>query len=33
MGYVVIDLDAQSSELAQQTLAQIPGTLRCRVLF
>lgn len=33
IGYVVIDLDAQSSELAQQTLAQIPGTLRCRVLF
>lgn len=29
----VFDLDAQSSELAQQTLAQIPGTLRCRVLF
>ncbi len=33
VGYVVIDLDAQSSELAQQKLAGIPGTLRCRVLF
>lgn len=33
VGYVVIDLDAQSSELAQEKLAQIPGTIRCRVLF
>jgi D-3-phosphoglycerate dehydrogenase len=33
IGYVVIDLDAASSELAQQKLAQVPGTIRCRVLF
>ena len=33
VGYVVIDLDAQSSELAQEKLALIPGTIRCRVLF
>ena len=33
VGYVVIDLDAQSSELAQEKLAHIPGTIRCRVLF
>ena len=33
VGYVVIDLDAQSSELAQQKLTQIPGTIRCRILF
>jgi D-3-phosphoglycerate dehydrogenase len=33
VGYVVIDIDAQSSELAQQKLARIPGTLRSRVLF
>jgi D-3-phosphoglycerate dehydrogenase len=29
----VIDLDAQSSELAQEKLAHIPGTIRSRVLF
>ena len=33
IGYVVIDLDAESSELAQQQLAEVPGTIRCRVLF
>jgi D-3-phosphoglycerate dehydrogenase len=33
IGYVVIDLDASSSERAQQMLAEIPGTIRCRVLF
>ena len=33
VGYVVIDLDAQSSELAQEKLAKVPGTIRCRVLF
>ncbi|MBS0391600.1 MAG: phosphoglycerate dehydrogenase [Proteobacteria bacterium] len=33
VGYVVIDLDARSSDLALQKLAQVPGTLRCRVLF
>jgi D-3-phosphoglycerate dehydrogenase len=30
---VVIDLDASSSELALEKLAQVPGTIRSRVLF
>lgn len=33
IGYVVIDLDAGSSDLALKRLAEIPGTIRCRVLF
>ncbi len=33
VGYVVIDLDAGSSELALEKLAQVPGTIRSRVLF
>ena len=33
VGYVVIDLDVDSSALALEKLAQIPGTIRCRVLF
>ncbi|AVT10445.1 phosphoglycerate dehydrogenase [Paracidovorax avenae] len=33
VGYVVIDIDAQSSELAQDKLATVPGTIRSRVLF
>ena len=33
VGYVVIDLAAQSSQLAVEKLSQIPGTIRCRVLF
>ncbi|WP_312304941.1 phosphoglycerate dehydrogenase [Pulveribacter sp.] len=33
LGYVVIDLDARSSDLALEKLAQVPGTLRTRVLF
>ena len=33
IGYVVIDLDAGSSERAQEKLAQVPGTIRTRVLF
>ena len=33
IGYVVIDLDAGSSELALEKLAQVPGTIRSRVLF
>lgn len=33
IGYVVMDIDAESSELALQKLQQVPGTLRCRVLF
>ena len=33
VGYVVIDLAPGSSALALEKLAQIPGTLRCRVLF
>ncbi|MFP5443637.1 MAG: hypothetical protein ACLGIY_08555, partial [Betaproteobacteria bacterium] len=30
---VVIDLDARSSDLALEKLAQVPGTIRSRVLF
>ena len=33
VGYVVIDIDAQSSALALEKLSQISGTIRCRVLF
>jgi len=33
IGYVVIDIDAASSDLALDRLAQVPGTLRSRVLF
>ncbi len=33
IGYVVIDMDATSSELAQQKLAAVSGTIRSRVLF
>ena len=33
VGYVVIDLDARSSELALEKLAKVPGTIRTRVLF
>jgi D-3-phosphoglycerate dehydrogenase len=30
---VVIDVDAEYSDLAQQKLQHINGTIRCRVLF
>jgi D-3-phosphoglycerate dehydrogenase len=33
IGYVVIDIDAEYSELAQAKLAAVDGTLRSRVLF
>ncbi|HEY9209354.1 phosphoglycerate dehydrogenase [Acidovorax soli] len=33
IGYVVIDIDAASSDLALDKLAHVPGTLRSRVLF
>ncbi|KXU38653.1 D-3-phosphoglycerate dehydrogenase [Ventosimonas gracilis] len=33
IGYVVIDVDAEYSELALNKLQQVPGTIRCRVLF
>lgn len=33
VGYVVIDLDAASSKLAREKLGEVPGTIRCRVLF
>ena len=33
VGYVVIDIDAAHSELALARLAQVPGTIRTRVLF
>ena len=33
VGYVVIDIDEQYSEMALKRLNQIAGTIRCRVLF
>ncbi len=33
VGYVVIDVDKAYSELAQQKLRSVKGTIRCRVLF
>ncbi|MDO8374149.1 MAG: phosphoglycerate dehydrogenase, partial [Polaromonas sp.] len=33
IGYVVIDIDAASSDMALVKLAGVPGTIRSRVLF
>ncbi|WP_421867911.1 phosphoglycerate dehydrogenase [Motiliproteus sp.] len=33
VGYVVMDIDAEHSDLAVKQLKQVPGTIRCRVLF
>ncbi len=33
IGYVVIDIDAEYSDLALKKLSEVEGTLRCRVLF
>lgn len=33
VGYVVMDIDEQYSELALQKLNEVQGTIRCRVLF
>ncbi|MEH6648734.1 MAG: phosphoglycerate dehydrogenase [Motiliproteus sp.] len=33
VGYVVIDIDVEHSDMALKKLQQIPGTMRCRVLF
>ncbi|WP_207060589.1 phosphoglycerate dehydrogenase [Motiliproteus sp. SC1-56] len=33
VGYVVMDIDAEYSDLALSALQQVPGTIRCRVLF
>lgn len=33
VGYVVIDVDSAYSEMALQQLREIPGTIRCRILF
>ena len=33
VGYVVMDIDVQYSEVALEKLNQVPGTIRCRVLF
>ncbi|MFT6916032.1 MAG: D-3-phosphoglycerate dehydrogenase [Motiliproteus sp.] len=33
VGYVVMDIDAEHSPLAVKQLKQVPGTIRCRVLF
>ena len=33
VGYVVVDIDAEYSDVALQQLKSIEGTMRCRVLF
>jgi D-3-phosphoglycerate dehydrogenase / 2-oxoglutarate reductase len=33
IGYVVIDIDAEYSDLALKKLSEVEGTLRCRLLF
>ena len=33
VGYVVMDIDEQYSDLALERLIQVKGTIRCRVLF
>lgn len=33
VGYVVIDVDQAHSQVAYQALKEVPGTMRCRVLF
>ncbi len=33
VGYVVVDIDAEYSDVAQKQLREIEGTVRCRVLF
>jgi D-3-phosphoglycerate dehydrogenase len=33
VGYVVTDIDAESSEMALEKLAKVRGTIRSRVLF
>jgi D-3-phosphoglycerate dehydrogenase len=33
IGYVVIDVESEYSELALTQLRSVEGTLRCRVLF
>ena len=33
IGYVVIDIDAEHSDVALEKLADVPGTIRSRVLF
>jgi D-3-phosphoglycerate dehydrogenase len=33
VGYVVIDVDADSSKIAIEKLSEIDGTIRCRRLF
>ena len=33
VGYVVIDIDAAHSELALSKLQEVPGTMRCRILY
>jgi D-3-phosphoglycerate dehydrogenase len=33
LGYVVIDIDGDPSQVAVESLCDIPGTIRCRVLY
>jgi D-3-phosphoglycerate dehydrogenase len=33
IGYVVTDIDSANSKVAREKLADVKGTIRCRVLF
>jgi D-3-phosphoglycerate dehydrogenase len=33
LGYVVIDIDGEANQVAFESLCDIPGTIRCRVLY
>ena len=33
LGYVVLDVDVEFSEIALEKLKQVDGTIRCRILF
>lgn len=33
VGYVVIDVDTEASRVALEELGQVPGTIRCRILY
>jgi D-3-phosphoglycerate dehydrogenase len=33
IGYVVIDIDGDASQVAYESLCDIPGTIRCRILY
>jgi D-3-phosphoglycerate dehydrogenase / 2-oxoglutarate reductase len=33
LGYVVIDIDGDANQVSFESLCDIPGTIRCRVLY